>query len=209
MDDEHNEMEHDANSSDEQTDDASEGEMCSSIIDPHNGESLAQQLYRERDLLGQLELAKQRKHPEYLKIMQRLKKKLNDRLVLHEIKRDAALASVHRDCLREKAAAEQEFAEKEAEMLASFIADLEQKKKKLRQEIDIEAMGLTGGEASFSQQTRTRQMRQRLNDTIPVTEPFSIETFLKQNVMLSKEEIEHDLMLIQAGIQVSKPSDGP
>uniref|UniRef100_A0A182SF95 Uncharacterized protein n=1 Tax=Anopheles maculatus TaxID=74869 RepID=A0A182SF95_9DIPT len=183
---------HDASRSDDQTEDASEPEMWSSSIDPPTGESLVEQLYRERraDLLGQLELAKQRKHPEYLKIVQRLQTELNNRLVLNEIERDAALASAHQDCLREKAAAEQEFAEKKAELMSKVIADLEQEKKTLRQEID--AMELTGDGMKFSPPTITRRLRQR-------RERANRETFLKRNAMLSAEEIEHDLELIQSG----------
>ncbi|XP_035906311.1 uncharacterized protein LOC118509608 [Anopheles stephensi] len=193
---------YDTDSSD-QTEDASETE-----INPADGDSLAEQLYRKQraDLLGQLELAKQRKHPAYLKIVQRLQTELSDRVALNEIERDAALASAHQDCLREIAAAEQEFAEKKAELIANAIADLEQEKKTLRQEID--AMGLTGGEVNFALPTKTRQLRPRLNDSVSVTERIHFGTFMKQCQKASKEEQERDLLLIQSGIRANESSDG-
>uniref|UniRef100_A0A182WQV8 Uncharacterized protein n=1 Tax=Anopheles minimus TaxID=112268 RepID=A0A182WQV8_9DIPT len=89
-----------------------------------------------------LQLAKQRKHPTFLKILQNLKTDLNDRLLRNEIERDSALSSANRDCLHEKAAAEEEFAENKANLIVTVCSELEHEKMTLRQNID--AIGLTG-----------------------------------------------------------------
>ncbi|XP_052895667.1 uncharacterized protein LOC128302861 [Anopheles moucheti] len=178
-------------SSGEETEDASETEMWS--IKWHH----AEQSYQENrdDLLHQLELAKQRKHPEFFKILQKLQTELDDRLLLNEIERDFALASANRDCLREKAAAEEEFAQQKANLIATAISDLEQEKKMLRHEVD--AMELTGNAKNTESPTATRQLRPRLCDSVPMPQPVKI------SYLLSKEDIEHDLQLIRSGIEAS------
>ncbi|XP_053663656.1 uncharacterized protein LOC128712810 [Anopheles marshallii] len=178
-------------SSGEETEDASETEMWFIEQQQDNKKYQAKRV----DLLHQLELAEQRKHPVFLQILANLQSELDDRLLLNEIERDSALASANRDCLREETASEQEFAEKKAKLIANAISDLEQEKKMLRHEID--AMGLTGIDKNTVSPRATRQLRPRLCDSVSMPQPVKI------SYLLSKEDIEHDLQLIRAGIEAS------
>ncbi|XP_049289855.1 sin3 histone deacetylase corepressor complex component SDS3-like [Anopheles funestus] len=180
----------------EDTDEASENE--------HSVEErleIKEQMYQDKlaNLLGQLELCKQRKHPEYLKIVEGLQNELDDRLLLNEVERDYLLACAERDCILEKAAAEKEYEEKKAELIENVIADLEDQKKIIEHEFT--SMELNGDSIDVKP-TVTRKLRRRPNEPLPVPEKRRKPTTNQITFLLDDKEIEHDLKLISR----SKPS---
>uniref|UniRef100_A0A182SGA2 Uncharacterized protein n=1 Tax=Anopheles maculatus TaxID=74869 RepID=A0A182SGA2_9DIPT len=156
---------------------------------------IREQMYREKraNLFGQLELCKQRKHPEYLKIVERLQTELDDRLLLNEVERDYLLACAERECILEKAAAEKEYEEKKAELIENLIADLEDQKKTIEQE--FATMELNGDSVDVKPKV-TRKLRRRPNEPLPVPEKRRKPTTNQLTFLLDDKEIEHDLKLI-------------
>ncbi|XP_035919447.1 sin3 histone deacetylase corepressor complex component SDS3-like [Anopheles stephensi] len=189
---------HDADSA-EDTDEASESEMASAAASQHHSVDerleIKEQMYQDKlaNLLGQLELCKQRKQPEYLKIVERLQNELDDRLLLNEVERDYLLACAERDCILEKAAAEKEYEEKKAELIENLIADLEDQKKMIEQEFS--SMELNGDSLDLKP-TVTRKLRRRPNEPLPVPEKRRKPTTNHLTFLLEDKEIEHDLKLI-------------
>uniref|UniRef100_A0A182LTK5 Sin3 histone deacetylase corepressor complex component SDS3 n=1 Tax=Anopheles culicifacies TaxID=139723 RepID=A0A182LTK5_9DIPT len=188
----------------EDTDEASESEMLSGSANQHSVDErleIKEQMYQDKlaNLLGQLELCKQRKHPEYRKIVERLQNELDDRLLLNEVERDYLLACAERDCILEKAAAEKEYEEKKAELIENVIADLEDQKKMIEHE--FATMELNGDSIDVKP-TVTRKLRRRPNEPLPVPEKRRKPTTNQLTFLLEDKEIEHDLKLISR----SKPS---
>uniref|UniRef100_A0A182SZD1 Sin3 histone deacetylase corepressor complex component SDS3 n=1 Tax=Anopheles maculatus TaxID=74869 RepID=A0A182SZD1_9DIPT len=192
-------QEHDADSG-EDTDEASESEMITgSTTSQHHSVDerleIKEQMYQDKlaNLLGQLELCKQRKHPEYLKIVERLQNELDDRLLLNEVERDYLLACAERDCILEKAAAEKEYEEKKAELIENLIADLEDQKKMIEHEFSTMELN---GDSIDVKPTVTRKLRRRPNEPLPVPEKRRKPTTNQLTFLLEDKEIEHDLKLI-------------
>ncbi|XP_049276839.1 sin3 histone deacetylase corepressor complex component SDS3-like [Anopheles funestus] len=189
----------------EDTDDASETEHLSG---PNHHPSVDQrmeireQMYQEKraNLFGQLELCKQRLHPEYLKIVERLQTELNDRLLLNEVERDYLLACAERECILEKGAAEKEYEEKKAELIENLIADLEDQKKTIEQEFTT--MELTGDSIDVKPKV-TRKLRRRPNEPLPVPEKRRKPTTNQLTFLLDDKEIDHDLKLISRSKPIS------
>ncbi|XP_035919127.1 sin3 histone deacetylase corepressor complex component SDS3-like [Anopheles stephensi] len=182
----------------EDTDDASETELLSRMNNQPSVDErmeIREQMYREKRayLFGQLELCKQRKHPEYLKIVDRLENELNDRLLLNEVERDYLLACAERECILEKAAAEKEYEEKKAELIENLIADLEDQKKTIEQE--FATMELTGDSIDVKPKV-TRKLRRRPNEPLPVPEKRRKPATNHLTFLLDDKEIEYDLKLI-------------
>ncbi|XP_053666461.1 sin3 histone deacetylase corepressor complex component SDS3-like [Anopheles marshallii] len=190
------------------TDEASECEMVAgSANQPHSVDErleIKEQMYQDKlaNLLSQLELCKQRKHPEYLKTVERLKSELDDRLLLNEVERDYLLECAERDCILEKAAAEKEYEEKKAELIENVIADLEDQKKMIEHE--FATMELNGDSIDVKP-TVTRKLRRRPNEPLPVPEKRRKPTTNQLTFLLDDKEIEHDLKLIARG---KPPSSG-
>lgn len=165
-----NDQENDGESA-EDTEEASESELgCSSnqhTVDERM--EIKEQMYQDKlaNLMGQLELLKQRKHPEYLRIVERLKAELEDRLLLNELHRDYMLECAERDCELEMAAAEKEYEEKKAELKENLVSDLEDRKKMIEHE--FATMELSGDYIDVKP-TVTRKLRRRPNEPLPVPE---------------------------------------
>ncbi|XP_040174270.1 sin3 histone deacetylase corepressor complex component SDS3 [Anopheles arabiensis] len=197
--------ENDADSG-EDTDEASESELLTGTNNQHSVDErmeIREQMYQDKlaNLLGQLELLKQGKHPEYLKIVDRLQLELDDRVLLNEVERDYLLACAERDCILEKAAAEKEFDEKKAELIENLIADLEDQKKMIEHE--FATMELNGDSVDVKP-TVTRKLRRRPNEPLPVPEKRRKPTTNQLTFLLEDKEVDHDLKLISR----SKPNGG-
>ncbi|XP_050070809.1 sin3 histone deacetylase corepressor complex component SDS3-like [Anopheles maculipalpis] len=189
----------------EDTDDASETELLSGMNNEPSVDErmeIREQMYREKraNLFGQLQLCKERKHPEYLKIVDRLQNELNDRLLLNEVERDYLMECAERECVQEKAAAEKEYEEKKAELIENLIADLEDQKKTIEQE--FATMELTGDSVDVKPKV-TRKLRRRPNEPLPVPEKRRKPTPNQIVFLLDDKEIEHDLKLIARGKPIS------
>uniref|UniRef100_A0A182M0X7 Sin3 histone deacetylase corepressor complex component SDS3 n=1 Tax=Anopheles culicifacies TaxID=139723 RepID=A0A182M0X7_9DIPT len=187
------------------TDDASEIEhLTGPSSQPSVDErmEIREQMYQEKraHLLGQLELCKQRIHPEYLKIVERLQNELDDRLLLNEAERDYLLACAERECILEKAAAEKEYEEKKAELIENLVADLEDQKKTIEQE--FATMELAGDSVDVKPKV-TRKLRRRPNEPLPVPEKRRKPTTNQLTFLLDDKEIEHDLKLISRSKPIS------
>ncbi|XP_053660147.1 sin3 histone deacetylase corepressor complex component SDS3-like [Anopheles marshallii] len=184
----------------EDTEDASETEYNQPSVDQRT--EIREQMYQEKraNLFGQLELCKQRKHSEYLKIVERLQNELNDRLLLNEVERDYLLACAERECILEKAAAEKEYEEKKAELIENLIADLEDQKKTIEQE--FATMELTGDSVDVKPKI-TRKLRRRPNEPLPVPEKRRKPPTNQLTFLLDDKEIEHDLKLISRSKPIS------
>uniref|UniRef100_A0A182Q7Q6 Sin3 histone deacetylase corepressor complex component SDS3 n=1 Tax=Anopheles farauti TaxID=69004 RepID=A0A182Q7Q6_9DIPT len=181
----------------EDTDEASESEMADSTVSHTVDERLEikEQMYQDKldNLLGQLELLKQRKHPEYLKAVERLQAELDDRLLLNECHRDYMLACAERDCQLEILAAEKEYEEKKLELKENIISDLEDQKKLIEHEFATMELG---GDHIDVKPTVTRKLRRRPNEPLPVPEKRRKPTTGQITFLLDDKEIEHDLKLI-------------
>uniref|UniRef100_A0A182NAE2 Sin3 histone deacetylase corepressor complex component SDS3 n=1 Tax=Anopheles dirus TaxID=7168 RepID=A0A182NAE2_9DIPT len=181
----------------EDTDEASESEMaCSSgthTVDERL--EIKEQMYQDKldNLLGQLELLKQRKQPEYLKAVERLQAELDDRLLLNECHRDYMLACAERDCQLEILAAEKEYEEKKLELKENIISDLEDQKKLIEHEFATMELG---GDHIDVKPTVTRKLRRRPNEPLPVPEKRRKPTTGQITFLLDDKEVEHDLKLI-------------
>uniref|UniRef100_A0A182W560 Sin3 histone deacetylase corepressor complex component SDS3 n=1 Tax=Anopheles minimus TaxID=112268 RepID=A0A182W560_9DIPT len=189
----------------EDTDDATETEHLSGPISQPSVDErmeIREQMYQEKraNLFGQLELCKQRKHSEYLKIVERLQNELNDRLLLNEVERDYLLACAERECILEKAAADKEYEEKKAELIENLIADLEDQKKTIEQE--FATMELAGDSVDVKPKV-TRKLRRRPNEPLPVPEKRRKPTTNQLTFLLDDKEIEHDLKLISRSKPIS------
>ena len=177
------------------TDEASESELLTGTNNQHSVDErmeIREQMYQDKlaNLLGQLELLKQGKHPEYLKIVDRLQLELDDRVLLNEVERDYLLACAERDCILEKAAAEKEFDEKKAELIENLIADLEDQKKMIEHE--FATMELNGDSVDVKP-TVTRKLRRRPNEPLPVPEKRRKPTTNQLTFLLEDKEVDHDL----------------
>uniref|UniRef100_A0A182W4A1 Sin3 histone deacetylase corepressor complex component SDS3 n=1 Tax=Anopheles minimus TaxID=112268 RepID=A0A182W4A1_9DIPT len=185
----------------EDTDEATESEMLSSAANQHSVDErleIKEQMYQDKlaNLLSQLELCKQRKHPEYLKVVERLQNELDDRLLLNEVERDYLLSCAERDCFLEKAAAEREYEEKKTELIENVIADLEDQKKMIEHEFGTMELNLDSIDVK---PTVTRKLRRRPNEPLPVPEKRRKPTTNQIVFLLDDKEIEHDLKLIVRG----------
>ncbi|EAL41125.4 AGAP000738-PA [Anopheles gambiae str. PEST] len=178
------------NDADSDTDEASESELLTGTNNQHSVDErmeIREQMYQDKlaNLLGQLELLKQGKHPEYLKIVDRLQLELDDRVLLNEVERDYLLACAERDCILEKAAAEKEFDEKKAELIENLIADLEDQKKMIEHE--FATMELNGDSVDVKP-TVTRKLRRRPNEPLPVPEKRRKPTTNQLTFLLEDKE---------------------
>ncbi|XP_050071088.1 sin3 histone deacetylase corepressor complex component SDS3-like [Anopheles maculipalpis] len=199
MDNIRDDQDHDADSL-EDTDEASESDMVTGSTSTRHHSvderlEIKEQMYQDKlaNLLGQLELCKQGKHPEYLKIVERLQTELDDRLLLNEVERDYLLACAELDCILEQAAAEKEYEEKKAELIENLIADLEDQKKMIEHEFSTMELN---GDLIDMKPTVTRKLRRRPNEPLPVPEKRRKPTTNQLTFLLEDKEIEHDLKLI-------------
>ncbi|XP_050076063.1 sin3 histone deacetylase corepressor complex component SDS3-like [Anopheles maculipalpis] len=186
------------NSSD--TDTASESDMVTGSTSTHHHSvderlEIKEQMYQDKlaNLLGQLELCKQGKHPEYLKMVERLQTELADRLLANKVERDYRVACAEIDFILEKVAAEKEYEEKEAEFYKNLIADLEDQKKMIDPEFSTKELN---GDSIDVKSTVTQKLRRRPNEPLHVPEERHMLTTNQLSFLLDDKEIENDLKLL-------------
>uniref|UniRef100_A0A182PB80 Uncharacterized protein n=1 Tax=Anopheles epiroticus TaxID=199890 RepID=A0A182PB80_9DIPT len=180
----------------EETDDATESES-SFVQRNHNTQQqlyLSEGRYQEEraSLILELEQLRQGTHWKYLKVMERLEGELKDRMLWNEIELKNSLAAIERDYLKENADAEQEYADKKAELVANAIAELENEKKVIEQE--YVTMGLS--EDGVCVMASFRKLRSQKNHSISKGEKQRKMTVNLIEFQLNEEEIESDLETI-------------
>uniref|UniRef100_A0A182JAC4 Sin3 histone deacetylase corepressor complex component SDS3 n=1 Tax=Anopheles atroparvus TaxID=41427 RepID=A0A182JAC4_ANOAO len=197
----HEENEYD---SAEDTEEASENELGGSSMNQHTMDErmeIKEQMYQDKlaNLMHQLDLLNQRKHPDYLRRVEKLQQEMEDRLLLNELHRDYMLACAERDCALEIEAAEKEYEEKKAELKENLISDLEDRKKMIEHE--FATMELSGDSIDVKP-TVTRKLRRRPNEPLPVPEKRRKPTTSQLVFLLDEKEVEQDLKAVLRG----KPS---
>lgn len=184
----------DVDESDEDTEEASEGELGK----PEEYTEIKEQVYQDKlaNLKKQLQQLKEGTHPEYNKKLKKLDIAFRERLRLNVIWRDYLIECVERDYINEKRAAAKELEEKKVELRQSLIADLEEKRKVI--EAERLSMELSG-DCAETKPAMTRKLRRRPHETAPLPDKRRGKSAThpsNYNFMLDEKEIENDLKAI-------------
>uniref|UniRef100_A0A182K5Q9 Sin3 histone deacetylase corepressor complex component SDS3 n=1 Tax=Anopheles christyi TaxID=43041 RepID=A0A182K5Q9_9DIPT len=157
--------------------------------------ALYEHRYREERARIMLELDQLRQgtHWKYLKVTQCLQDDLDDRLRLNEIELENSLAAVEREYIQEIAAAEEEFEEKKAELIADAIAGLENERKAIVYEFATMGLSECSGETT-TKAVAPRKLRSRVNEPYPVQHKKPSQ----MKFLLDEEDIVKDLGIIFA-----------
>ncbi|XP_058119615.1 breast cancer metastasis-suppressor 1-like protein [Anopheles ziemanni] len=167
-----------------------EGEHCGATSSKKNCNdfSLTEEVYKERkrDLMRQLKLLKQGKHPKYLARERALKKELEQRLLENELERKRLLELSEREYQREIREAEEEFERERIALLNKLEAEALKERELCYQEF------IRGNLSVMSTPTRSCIVtRSKENKSEPKKESTPRLVYL-----LEPDQIKQDLMEI-------------
>lgn len=181
-----------AHASDEDTEDASEGETGKK---DREFTGIKEQMYQDKlaQLKRQVQQLKDGTLPIYMKKMKKLEQQYKERLRLNSLWVKRELEVVQEEYKSEKELANKEFEQKKIELRASLIQELEHKKKMI--ETERSTMELTGDTMTVKPVT-TRKLRRRPNDPLPVPEKRAKPSPVQFTYCIDEQDILSDLMII-------------